>query len=334
MNDLFASSRFPAIRMRRNRQKPWLRSLVAEQSLSVSDLILPIFVIEGENEKRPIDSMPGVQRWSIDLVPEIANSASELGIPLVALFPYIEKKRKTPTAEEALNPENLVCRALRSIREAGINIGTLCDVALDPYSSHGHDGIVQDGKILNDESIDILCEQAIVQAAAGCDIVAPSDMLDGRVGKIRKALDSNGFEDTPIMAYAAKYASNFYGPFRDAIGTLETLTGDKKTYQMNPANSDEALREVALDIGEGADMVIIKPGLPYLDIIYRTKEAFCIPTFVYNVSGEYAMIKAAASSGSLDYEKAIMEILIGFKRAGADGILTYSALDAARILKG
>jgi len=315
---------FPRTRMRRNRRHQWLRRLVAENRLGVEDLIWPIFVVEGEDKRQPVASMPGVDRLSVDLLADAVGEAGELGIPAVAVFPYMAQKLKTPDAREALNPDNLVCRAVRAI---------ICDVALDPYNSDGHDGLLRDGDVLNDETLEALQRQAVVQAEAGCDVIAPSDMMDGRVGAIRKALDEAGFEHVAILSYAAKFASAFYGPFRDAVGSESALKGDKKTYQMNPANGDEALREVALDIAEGADMVIIKPGLPYLDIIHRVKTAFGVPTFAYNVSGEYAMLKAAAEAGRLDYEASMMEILMSFKRAGANGVLTYAALDAARLLK-
>jgi porphobilinogen synthase len=279
--------------------------------------------------------MPGVERLSIDLLVEAARSAVSLGIPAVAIFPVIETAKKTPDAEEAFNAQNLICRAVRAVKQAhGDSIGVLCDVALDPYTSHGQDGLLREGYVVNDETIDVLCRQALVQAEAGCDVIAPSDMMDGRVGRIRRALDEAGFERVSILAYAAKYASAFYGPFRDAVGSAGSLgSGDKRTYQMDPANSDEAMREVALDIAEGADMVMVKPGLPYLDIVRRVKETYHVPTFAYQVSGEYAMICAAARNGWLDREKTMMESLLSFKRAGADGILTYFAPDAARLLQ-
>jgi porphobilinogen synthase len=327
-----ASGCFPAVRMRRNRQEDWVRRLVAENSLSVNDLIWPLFVVDGNGVREPVDSMPGVVRYSVDQVAGAVQEARDLGIPAVALFPYTDTSLKTPDGREGCNPENLVCRAVRAVKSACSDIGVACDVALDPYNSDGHDGLVKDGRILNDETLEILCNQAVVQAEAGCDIQAPSDMMDGRIGAIRSALDDAGFTDSIIMSYAAKYASGFYAPFRDAVGSGGTLTGDKKTYQMDPANGDEALHEVALDIAEGADMVMVKPGLPYLDIVYRVKSTFGIPTYAYHVSGEYAMLQAAAQNGWLEYDKTMMEILTGFKRAGADGILTYCALDAARIL--
>ncbi|MDZ3838539.1 MAG: porphobilinogen synthase [Rhodospirillales bacterium] len=325
--------RFPRTRMRRNRRAPWSRAMVAETHLNAEDLIWPVFVIEGEGRREPVPSMPGVDRLSADLVVEALAEAVDLGLPAVALFPYVEPELKTADGREALNPDNLVCRTIRKIKQAHPSLGIICDVALDPFNTYGHDGVCRDGRVLNDESVAVLCEQALVQAQAGCDVVAPSDMMDGRVGAIRDALDAAGLVDTQIMAYAAKFASAFYGPFRDAIGSAAALVGDKKTYQMDPANALEALREVALDVEEGADMVIVKPGLPYLDIIQRVKASFGVPTFAYNVSGEYAMLRAAADRGWIDYPRALLETLLGFKRAGADGILTYAALDAARLLK-
>lgn len=327
-----SSGRFPAVRMRRNRQAGWIRRLVAENRLSVNDLIWPLFVVDGTDVRQPVDSMPGVMRYSVDQIAGAAQEARDLGIPAVALFPYTAPDLKTPDGREAYNPENLVCRAVRAVKSACPDIGVICDVALDPYNSDGHDGIVRDGRILNDETLEILCKQAVVQAEAGCDIQAPSDMMDGRIGEVRTALDSAGFQDSIIMSYAAKYASGFYAPFRDAVGSGGTLAGDKKTYQMDPANGDEAMHEVALDIAEGADMVMVKPGLPYLDIVYRVKSTFGIPTYAYHVSGEYAMLQASAQNGWLEYDTGMMEVLTSFKRAGADGILTYCALDAARIL--
>ena len=318
--------------MRRNRRAVWVRRLAAEAHLGVDDLIWPVFVIEGTGRREPVPSMPGVERLTIDLLLDAVAEAQTLGIPAVAVFPYVDPAAKTPDAREAVNPENLVCRAVGALKKAHPDIGLICDVALDPFNSDGHDGIVRDGVIVNDETVEILCRQAVVQAEAGCDIIAPSDMMDGRVGAIRRALDDAGLGDVLIMSYAAKYASAFYGPFRDAVGSKGALKGDKKTYQMDPANSDEALREVALDIQEGADMVMVKPGLPYLDIVRRVKDAFGMPTFVYNVSGEYAMLRAAGEQGWLDYDAALMESLLAFKRAGADGILTYAAVEAARRL--
>jgi porphobilinogen synthase len=301
-------------------------------ALSPADLIWPIFVIDGENRREPVASMPGVDRMSIDNAVRAAEQAAKLGIPVVALFPHTNPDLKTADGREATNKDNLVCRAVRAIKDAVPEVGVLCDVALDPYTSHGHDGLLVDGYVANDETVEVLVQQALVQAAAGYDIIAPSDMMDGRVGAIRQALEANGFKDTLIMAYAAKYASAFYGPFRDAVGSAKALTGDKRTYQMDSANSDEALREVALDIAEGADMVMVKPGLPYLDVLRRVKETFRIPTFAYQVSGEYAMIAAAAERGWLDRERAMLESLIAFKRAGASGVLTYFAPEAAALL--
>jgi porphobilinogen synthase len=323
---------YPATRMRRNRQYDWSRRMTTENRLSVDDLILPVFVIEGDNKREAIDSLPEVDRVSVDLLVETASRAAEAGIPALALFPYIDEEIKTPDAHEAYNPENLVCRAIRAINNANLDIGIICDVALDPFNSDGHDGIVEDGIILNDETIEVLCKQALVQADAGCHIIAPSDMMDGRIGAIRKALDDAGHDRVSIMSYSAKYSSGFYDPFRDAVGSKGLLKGDKKTYQMSHANSDEALRETAMDIQEGADMVMVKPGLPYLDVLYRIKKTFGMPTYVYNISGEYAMLRAASGNGWLDYDKTVMEVLTAFKRAGADGILTYSAFDAVRIM--
>ncbi|MBT4888205.1 MAG: porphobilinogen synthase [Rhodospirillales bacterium] len=324
---------YPSTRMRRNRREPWIRRLVAENKLSVDDLIWPIFVIDGENTTEQVASMPGVQRFTIDLLVDVVGAAKDLGIPAISLFPQTNPDVKTPDAREAYNPDNLVCKAVRAIKSAHPDIGVMCDVALDPYNSDGHDGIVKDGRILNDDSIVALCKQSVVQAEAGCDILGPSDMMDGRIAAMRDALDSDGFQDTIIMSYAAKYASGFYNPFRDAIGSGGAMKGDKKTYQMNPYNSDEALHEVALDINEGADMVMVKPGLPYLDIVHRVKSTFGVPTYAYHVSGEYAMLQAANLNGWLNYEIVMMETLASFKRAGTDGVLTYCALDAARILR-
>jgi porphobilinogen synthase len=325
---------YPSTRLRRLRREDWSRRLVRETSLSVNDLIWPLFICEGEGRREPVPSMPGVERLSIDLLAKTVGEAVGLGIPAVALFPATDPQKKSPECEEAVNPENLVCRAVRAVKAAhGARIGVICDVALDPYSSHGQDGLVRDGYVVNDETLAVLCRQAIVQAEAGCDVVAPSDMMDGRVGAIRRTLDESGLQHVQIMAYAAKYASAFYGPFRDAVGSSANLgSGDKRTYQMDPANGDEALREVALDIAEGADMVMVKPGLPYLDVVRRVKEAFGVPTFAYQVSGEYAMLMAAAEHGWLDHDKTVLESLLAFKRAGADGVLTYFARDAARLL--
>ena len=320
--------------MRRNRRHPWLRELVAENVLTAGDLIWPLFVIEGENTRQKIASMPGVERLTLDLLVEAVKEAHGLGIPAIALFPSIDAKLKTPDAREAYNPDNLICRAVRAVKKAVPEIGIVCDVALDPFNSDGHDGIVVDGYVENDLSIVSLIKQALVQAEAGCDIIAPSDMMDGRIGALRDALDGAGHIHTSIMSYAAKYASCFYGPFRDAVGSSGALKGgDKKTYQMNPANGDEALREVAIDLTEGADMVMVKPGMPYLDIVHRVKSQFAVPTFAYQVSGEYAMLRGAIDNGWLDNDKTVLESLIAFKRAGADGVLTYFALEAAKLLK-
>ena len=321
------------VRMRRNRKADWARRLVRENTLTADDLIWPIFIIEGTGVRTPVASMPGVERVSIDEAVKDAARAAALGIPALALFPYTEPGLRDPDGSQALSPDNLVCRACRAIKATTPNIGLITDVALDPYTSHGHDGLLDGHTILNDETVDVLCAQAINQARAGSDVIAPSDMMDGRVAAIRTALDAAGFMDVQIMAYAAKYASAFYGPFRDAIGTNATLVGDKGTYQMDPANTEEAMREVALDLDEGADMVMVKPGMPYLDIVRRTKETFGVPTFAYQVSGEYAMIKAAALNGWLDGDRAMMESLLAFKRAGADGILTYFAPLVAEKLK-
>jgi porphobilinogen synthase len=321
-------------RMRRNRRSDWARRMVRENTLTTDDLIWPLFVMDGDNKRAAIASMPGVERLSVDQVVREAERAAKLAIPCLALFPYTDPKLRDEDGSEALNPDNLVCRAIRAIKKEVPEVGILCDVALDPFTSHGHDGLLRDGVILNDETVAVLVKQALVQAEAGCDIIAPSDMMDGRIGAIRKGLDAANFIDVSIMSYAAKYASAFYGPFRDAVGSSKTLTGDKRTYQMDPGNSDEALREVALDIAEGTDMIMVKPGLPYLDIVARLKDAFGIPTFAYQVSGEYAMLMAAANNGWLDGERAMMESLIAFKRAGADGVLTYFAPRVAEILKG
>jgi porphobilinogen synthase len=320
-------------RPRRNRKAEWIRRMVRENVLTADDLIWPLFVVDGSRTRIPVPSMPGVERVSIDEAVREAERAADLDIPCLALFPYTEPSLRDPEGTEALNPDNLVCRAIRSVKKAVPHIGLLCDVALDPFTSHGHDGLLRDGIILNDETVAVLVKQALVQADAGCDIIAPSDMMDGRVGAIRAALDENGFTDISIMAYAAKYASAFYGPFRDAVGSSATLTGDKRTYQIDPANGEESLREVELDISEGADMVMVKPGMPYLDILHRVKHAFGVPTFAYQVSGEYSMIMAAAQNGWLDGEKAMLESLVGFKRAGACGVLTYFAPRMAEKLK-
>ena len=318
--------------MRRLRQSDWSRRMVRETSLSPNDLIWPLFVCAGTGAEEAVPSMPGVARLSVDLIGKAAKEAEGLGIPCIALFPFTQAEARSEDGREALNPDNLVCRAIAAIKAAAPGVGVLCDVALDPYTSHGHDGLLKDGRILNDETVAILVEQALLQVRAGCDIIAPSDMMDGRVGAIRTGLEAAGFKDTLIMSYAAKYASAFYGPFRDAIGTKTALTGDKKTYQMDPANGDEALREVALDLEEGADMVMVKPGMPYLDIVQRVKAAFGVPTFAYQVSGEYAMLRGAIDKGWLDRDRTILESLTAFKRAGADGVLTYFARDIARLL--
>jgi len=325
---------FPHIRLRRNRRHDWSRRLVAENSLSANDLIWPVFIIEGENQIEPVPSMPGVFRYSIDRLVEACREAHDLGIPAVALFPRTPEHLKDLEGSESANPDNLICRATRALKAALPNLGVICDVALDPYTTSGHDGILRDGYVVNDETVEALCKQALVQAQAGSDVVAPSDMMDGRIRAVRECLDAHGFIDTQVCSYAAKYASGFYGPFRDAVGTGGTLQGgDKKTYQMDPANTDEALREVAIDLEEGADMVIIKPGMPYLDIIQRISSTFKVPTWAYQVSGEYAMIMAAVNNGWLSPEKVILESLLCFKRAGAGAILTYFAVDAAKRLQ-
>jgi porphobilinogen synthase len=325
---------FPGTRLRRNRQHPWLRDLVRENTVQAADLIWPVFIAEGKDQTQPISSMPGVNRYSIDLLVPQIKEAYALGIRAVAFFPNTPPNLKNANGAEALNANNLMCQAARAIKDAVPEMGLIADVALDPYTDHGHDGLLENGKIINDETVAVLCQQAVVQASAGYDVIAPSDMMDGRVGAIRAALDAAGFQHVCILSYAAKYASAFYGPFRDAVGSKGALKGDKKTYQMDPANSDEAIREVAMDLNEGADMVMVKPGLPYLDIVQRVKSTFAVPTFVYNVSGEYAMIKAAAQNGWLDGDRAMMEMMMCFKRAGADGIFTYAAPDIARALRG
>jgi len=324
---------FPAARFRRLRRTPALRALVRETSLSPADLIWPVFIREGEDVAEPVASMPGVARLSVDRAVAAAREAVSLGIPVIALFPYTDAARKTPGAEEAWNPGNLVNRATRAIKEAVPEVAVMLDVALDPYNSDGHDGLVSDGVILNDETLDALERQALGHAEAGADILGPSDMMDGRIGRIRAALEREGHRDTAILSYAAKYASAFYGPFRDAVGATGALKGDKKTYQMDAGNTDEALRLVARDLAEGADMVMVKPGMPYLDICRRVKETFGAPTFAYQVSGEYAMLSAAAERGWLDAEAVMMESLLAFRRAGCDGILSYFAPRAARLLQ-
>ncbi len=328
------SSGFPATRMRRLRAQAWSRSMVAENGLTSADLIWPVFVRDGDNTREAVDSMPGVDRLSVDLVADAAAQAKELGIPCIALFPYTDPSKRSPDGAEALNPDNLVCRAVRAVKSQVPDIGVLCDVALDPYTDHGHDGLMKDGVILNDETVEVLVKQSLVQVDAGCDVIAPSDMMDGRVGAIRQSLEGHGHKNTLIMAYSAKYASAFYGPFRDAVGSTSALKGDKRTYQMDAANSDEAIREVALDIDEGADMVMVKPGMPYLDIVQRVSSELGVPTFAYQVSGEYSMIRGSIDNGWLDRDKAILESLIAFKRAGAAGVLSYFAMDAARLLAG
>ncbi|MEK9901431.1 MAG: porphobilinogen synthase [Rhodospirillaceae bacterium] len=324
---------FPQTRMRRNRRWDWSRRMVRENILSPDDFIWPVFVCDGVDRMEEIPTMPGVIRYSPDRLPAAVGEAKALGIPSIALFPATPAELKTPDGKEAWNSDNLVCQAIRAIKDAHPDLGVMCDVALDPFNSDGHDGIVRDGHVVNDETIEALCRQALVQVEAGCDIIAPSDMMDGRIGALRSALDENGHDHVLLMSYAAKFSSGFYGPFRDAIDSKGFLKGETKdTYQMDPANSDEAMREVALDIAEGADMFMVKPGLPYLDIIRRVKEQFGVPTFAYNVSGEYAMLRFAADNGALDYERVMMETLTSFKRAGCNGVLTYFAIDAARLL--
>jgi porphobilinogen synthase len=321
------------LRMRRNRRSDWSRRMVQENHLTVDDLIWPMFIIDGSNKREPIAAMPGVERLSVDLAVREAERAAKLGIPAIATFPNIDIALRDQTGSNILDPDNLINRASRAIKAAVPEIGVITDVALDPFTSHGHDGILRDGIIVNDETVEQLAEAAVLQAEAGADIIAPSDMMDGRIGAIREALDANGFQDTAIMSYATKFASAFYGPYREAIGTGGLLKGDKKTYYLDPANGDEAIREVELDVAEGADMVMVKPGLPYLDVIRRVKDTFGMPTFAYQVSGEYAMIMAAAQNGWIDGERAMIESLIAFKRAGCDGVLTYFAADVAEKLK-
>jgi len=335
---MFTPSRgsFPDVRLRRVRRYDWSRRLVQENQLSVNDLIWPLFVIDQPAGTEPITSLPGVSRLGLDPLRRAAVEAAELGIPAIAVFPATDPQLKTADAAEAINPENLICRSVRAIKqEVGDAVGVVCDVALDPYSSHGQDGLVRDGYVINDETVEVLCQQAIVQAQAGCDVIAPSDMMDGRVGAIRQALEQQQLHNVQILSYAAKYASAFYGPFRDAVGSAANLGGgDKKTYQQDPAASDEALHEVAMDLREGADIVMVKPGMPYLDIVRRVKDAFAVPVFAYQVSGEYAMLAAAAERGWLNREAVMLESLLAFKRAGADAVLTYFAADAARLLRG
>ena len=329
---MIITGKYPQLRLRRSRQNKWSRRLISENNLSVDDLILPIFIVEGKNKKIPVKSMPGIFRYTLDKLNSIVRNAIDLGIPMIALFPYTQKKLKDSLGTESLNPNNLVCRACKQVKKEFENkIGIMCDVALDPYTSHGHDGIYASGNILNDETIKILVEQSLLQASAGCDVLAPSDMMDGRIGVIRKALDKNGFKNVQILSYAVKYASSYYGPFRDAVGTKNLLKGNKKTYQMDFRNSNEALREVALDIKEGADMVIVKPGLPYLDIIEKVKNKFKIPVVAYQVSGEYSMITNSINKGILNRD-VILETLMSFKRSGANGIITYFALQVAKDL--
>ncbi|MES2129700.1 MAG: porphobilinogen synthase [Pseudomonadota bacterium] len=326
---------YPAVRMRRMRRDPFSRALMRENTITADDLIYPVFILDGTNQRQQVASMPGVERLSVDLLMEVAGDCVALGIPVLALFPVIDARLKTPDGIEAANPEGLVPRAVRALKEAYPELGILTDIALDPYTSHGQDGLINEsGYVMNDETIAMLVRQALAHAKAGADVVAPSDMMDGRIGAIRNALEQAGHIHTRIMAYSAKYASAFYGPFRDAVGSGASLgKSDKKNYQMDPANSDEALREVALDIAEGADMVMVKPGMPYLDVVRRVKDEFKVPTFAYQVSGEYAMLKAAAQNGWLDHDKVMMESMMAFKRAGADGVLTYFARDIARLLK-
>lgn len=332
-----APGAFPTVRMRRNRRDAWTRALVAENVLTVGDLIWPIFVIEGRDEERPVASMPGQSRVTVDRLARHVEEAARLGVPAIAIFPATPPGAKDAEGTEALNPDNLICRAARELKRHFPEVGLVGDVALDPYTDHGHDGVIRETRtgpyVHNDDSVAVLVRQAVNQAEAGIDVIAPSDMMDGRIGAIRAALDEQGFVDTRIMSYAAKYASAFYGPFRDALGSGKALKGDKKTYQMDPANSDEALREVALDLAEGADMVMVKPGMPYLDIVRRVKDRFGVPTFAYQVSGEYAMIMAAVERGWIEHERAMLESLLGFKRAGANGVLTYFAVEAARRLR-
>jgi porphobilinogen synthase len=329
------SASFPYIRMRRGRVAPWMRAMVAEHRLHPSDFIWPLFVCDGRDCEEPIGSLPGVSRWSVDKLAGRVRLAAELAIPCVALFPNTPENLRTDDAREALNKDNLICQAIKAIKDSVPDVGVLTDVALDPYTSHGHDGLVDmAGNVINDDTVKVLTDQALVQAEAGADIVAPSDMMDGRVAAIRQALEEAGHQNVAIMAYAAKYASAFYGPFREAVGSLGRLKGDKRGYQMDPANIEEALREVGLDLAEGADFVMVKPGLPYLDVVARVKDAFGVPTFAYQVSGEYAMIEAAAAAGAGDRDALILETLLAFKRAGAAGVLTYHALDAARLIHG
>nr|WP_315400728.1 porphobilinogen synthase [uncultured Duganella sp.] len=335
MHTPHAPAQFPGLRMRRMRRDPFSRALMREHAVTASDLIYPVFILEGTHQREPVASMPGVERVSVDLLLKVAEECVSLGVPVLALFPVIDVAKKTPDGVEAANPEGLVPRAVRALKQAFPQLGILTDIALDPYTSHGQDGLIDDnGYVINDVTTAMLIRQALCHADAGVDVVAPSDMMDGRIGAIRAALEAHGHIHTRIMAYSAKYASAFYGPFRDAVGSAANLgKGDKNTYQMDPANSDEALREVGLDLAEGADMVMVKPGMPYLDIVRRVKDEFKVPTFAYQVSGEYAMLKAAAQNGWLDHDKVMMESMLAFKRAGADAVLTYFALDVARLLQ-
>ena len=335
MHTPHAPAQFPGIRMRRMRRDQFSRALMRENTVTASDLIYPVFILEGTQQREPVLSMPGVERVSVDLLLKVAEECVALGVPVLALFPVIDVSKKTEDGVEASNPDGLVPRAVRALKQAFPDLGILTDIALDPYTSHGQDGLIDaDGYVINDITTDMLIRQALCHAEAGVDVVAPSDMMDGRIGAIRAALEAKGLIHTRIMAYSAKYASAFYGPFRDAVGSAKNLgKGDKNTYQMDPANSDEALREVGLDLAEGADMVMVKPGMPYLDIVRRVKDEFKVPTFAYQVSGEYAMLKAAAQNGWLDHDKVMMESMLAFKRAGADAVLTYFALDVARLLK-
>ena len=327
---MIITGKYPQLRLRRSRQSKWSRRLISENNLSLDDLILPIFIVEGKNKKIPVKSMPGIFRYTLDKLNSVVKTAIDLGIPMIALFPYTQKKLKDALGTESLNPNNLVCRACKQVKKKFKNkIGIMCDVALDPYTAHGHDGIYANGNILNDETIKILVEQSLLQASAGCDVLAPSDMMDGRIGVIRKALDKNGFKNVQLLSYAVKYASNFYGPFRDAVGTRNLLKGDKKSYQMDFRNSNEAIREVALDIKEGADMIIVKPGLPYLDIIEKVKNKFKIPVVAYQVSGEYSMITSSIQKKIINKD-AILETLLSFKRSGANAIITYFAIQVAK----
>ncbi len=325
------SGRFPTTRLRRLRHSDWIRRLVGESKLTPDDFIWPLFVAEGD-EVGPVESMPGVSRFDLDGLAGAAEAALEAGIPCIALFPHVPGHLKTSRCEEAVNPENLVCRAVRAVKGRFPELGVMCDVALDPFNADGHDGLLRGEEILNDETVEILVRQALVQADAGCDLLGPSDMMDGRIGAMRAALDGAGHQNVSIVAYAAKFASAFYGPFRDAIGSGSFLRGDKKSYQLNPGNREEALREVELDIAEGADLVMVKPGMPFLDVVRDVKDAFGLPTFAYQVSGEYAMLKAAAENGWLEHDRVLLESLMCFKRAGADAVLTYAALEAAQLL--